>query len=345
MPDPRRETVSASQVAALFDASPYMTRFTLWHTLAGTLPDVDDSVNDRMEWGNRLEPAILAAAGERRNLIVTPNAEYRRHDSAPIGCTIDGEALDPNEGPGIVEAKAVDWMVWKDQWTDDTAPPHIELQVQAQLAVRTDCRWSDIACLVGGNDFRVYPRRPDAGIIAEIRERAAAFMQSIRDGEEPSVTGSSVEDPFIAARWPQVREEPVLDLTTDREAWEIVRQYRYWTTHKSAAEKELKRLKPLLLGLTQDHAQTRVWGHRVEVGKSEIAPLEIGLPDDLWEALDFAMNAERVDLVREAIEAIGRWTHTVRAGSIQTRIKVKPIEGEPDANPIWGDDFDAELVL
>ena len=63
-PDPRFRAahVGASEYAALFDCSPYVTAFELFHRKAGNIDSPDLSDNERVEWGVRLEPAIVFKA-------------------------------------------------------------------------------------------------------------------------------------------------------------------------------------------------------------------------------------------------------------------------------------------
>jgi predicted phage-related endonuclease len=61
----RSTHVGASECAALFDCSPYLTRFELWHRRKGNIDSPDLSGVERVEWGLRLEPAIIAAAADR----------------------------------------------------------------------------------------------------------------------------------------------------------------------------------------------------------------------------------------------------------------------------------------
>ncbi len=336
MPDPTRQTVSASQVAALFDCNPYTTKFTLWHELNGTAPDMTDNPDERMDWGTRLEPAILKAAAERRNLVLLPNQaqQYTRHATAPIGCTEDAEIIDPNRGPGIIEAKNVDWQRWKEGWTNTAAPPHIELQLQAQLTVK-GCSWGEIACLVGGNELRHYEREHQGDVTGEIIERATAFMQSIRDGAEPDVAGASVEDPFITARWPTADRAPALDLMDSPEAAELIGLLSYWTGQQSLAKKESDRIKTRVKAMAQDFAEVRAWGWRLKVSKSAIDATEIGLPTAHFETLSRAFEANDAVALDLAIIAIGDWTHTVRRASITTRLTTTEIPAERDETPPW----------
>lgn len=73
----RASVVGASEVAALFDESPYLTAFELWHRKQGTIDtpefdaiDADGTPdNERIYWGVRLEAAIIDAAKERYGYI------------------------------------------------------------------------------------------------------------------------------------------------------------------------------------------------------------------------------------------------------------------------------------
>jgi predicted phage-related endonuclease len=49
--DFRSTHVGASECAALFDCSPYVTRFELWHRRKGNVASPDLSDNERAEWG------------------------------------------------------------------------------------------------------------------------------------------------------------------------------------------------------------------------------------------------------------------------------------------------------
>ena len=73
----RATHVGASEVAALFDCSPYLTRFELFHRKAGNISTPDFMAkgmpnNERIEWGLRLEPAIIAAAADRLAVLAVP---------------------------------------------------------------------------------------------------------------------------------------------------------------------------------------------------------------------------------------------------------------------------------
>lgn len=345
MPDPTRETVSASQVAALFGESPWTTRFTLFHELSGTLPDVtkkdDDDEDERMYWGKALEPVVLQSIAKKRDLIVEPNQvqAYMRHPDHALGATVDADIRDPRRGPGIIEAKCSDWQIYKERWTDKAAPPYYELQVQAQMAV-TGAGWGVIACLVGGNELHELDREPQMDVIQEICDRSDAFMEDVREGREPSPDGEPIEDPFIIARWPGNPELQPLDLTRDREASELVREYKFWTERESLAKKERARKKSKLLALMKDHEVLRVFQNRVKLNRVKIEGSFVTLPTEIAFVLEQAEDVG--DELLYAIEAALDWSHVTRKAGTQNRITVSPVE--TDEEPAWGDDLIPDKV-
>jgi len=67
----REDHITSTQAAALFGASPYMTKWELWHLKARTIPDkFRDS--ERMAWGRRLEKAIAEGVAEERGWDIRP---------------------------------------------------------------------------------------------------------------------------------------------------------------------------------------------------------------------------------------------------------------------------------
>jgi hypothetical protein len=134
----RREHVGASEVAALFDASPYLTHFELWHRKRGNIATPDfmaDGMpnNERIEAGIRLEPAIIEWACdkwgyERRE---TP---LHLSNGKGLGGHPDQLVTDPERGPGLLEIKTADWLVAK-KWGDEP-PLHYLLQAQSYAGRR-----------------------------------------------------------------------------------------------------------------------------------------------------------------------------------------------------------------
>lgn len=186
----RQSVVGAAEVAALFDASPWVTRYELYHRKRGTIatPDFNAVVdgkpeNERVYFGVKLEPIVVEAACERWGYVPEPTPE-RLTNGNGLGGHPDRIVTCPERGRGILEAKTVDWLVEK-SWGDEP-PLHYLLQAQAYAGLAgTD--WCDIVWLTSGNRLSRHqePFRPT--LFAEIERRVAAFWDDVREGSEPPV--------------------------------------------------------------------------------------------------------------------------------------------------------------
>jgi predicted phage-related endonuclease len=185
----RHSVVGASEVAALFDCSPYLTRFELWHRKKGNIATPAFDVvgadgtpeDERIFWGVRLEAAIIEAAKERYGYIDREPVE-RLTNGNGLGGHPDRRVICPKRGPGVLEVKTTDWLVRK-EWGDEP-PAHYLLQSQSYQGLDS-VLWGDVLVLVGGNKLErfCYDFRPK--IYAEIEKRAEAFWQSIATDTPP----------------------------------------------------------------------------------------------------------------------------------------------------------------
>lgn len=214
----RAQHVGASEVAALFDCSPYLTRFELWHRKQGNIDTPtfnavsDDGTPDdeRIYWGVKLEAAVIEAAKERYGYIDRDQAE-RLSNGKGLGGHPDRRVMCPERGPGILEIKTADWLVRK-QWGDEP-PMHYLLQSQAYQGL-DQVEWGDVLVLVGGNKlerFR-YSFRPK--IYAEIEKRTAEFWQSIEFNQPPAPDYTKDLD-TITELTREGSDDVTIDLRTD----------------------------------------------------------------------------------------------------------------------------------
>lgn len=191
----REQDITSTESPALFDISPYETRYALWQRKRGAItkefPDTE-----RMKWGRRLEASIAAGVAEDLGLTIAPMKHYARHArilrmGASFDYSIEGGAnIDPAAGKGVLEIKNVDARIGHQQWEVEgdeigEAPPHIELQLQHQLEVM-DRDYGYICALFGGNRLVTIYRERDRVIGAEICRRVAAFWESIATNTAPS---------------------------------------------------------------------------------------------------------------------------------------------------------------
>jgi predicted phage-related endonuclease len=234
----RASVVGASEVAALFGASPWLTHFELWHRKNGTIatPDfdaLDDNgvpENERVYWGVRLEPAIIEAAKERYGY--TDREQLARLDNGKgLGGHPDRRVICPERGPGILEVKMVDWIIRK-SWGDE---PPLNYLLQSQAYQGLDgVAWGDVLVLVGGNKLErfCYDFRPK--IYADIERRVEAFWASVRAGKAPKPDYS--RDLAAVIDTIGTPDDTVIDLSRDNRADLLASE---WLEAK-AAEKAAK---------------------------------------------------------------------------------------------------------
>lgn len=276
MPDAQKRTVSASQIAALYDKSPYLTRWLLWASFAKGVV-IDSEPNERMEIGSLLEDDILELVRRRLKFDVVPNTAYVRHATLPLGCTVDASITDPSLGPGVVECKCVDWLTWKDNWTEEFAPAHIELQLQAQLLV-TGSQWGVIAALVGGNELRIYQRVPNPEVHASLANESVAFMQQVARGDEPDPLGVAREITGLKVLYPQATPGKIITVQ-EQSADDLVLEYKEGSENGSLYDKMREAAKIKLLALAQDAEILNTPSHSVYIKRDKRGAIRLAIKE------------------------------------------------------------------
>lgn len=180
----RAKDVTSTQVAALFDVNPYLTRFELWQQKRNGIVEAPPE-SERVTWGNRLERTIAEGFAEERELgsLRRVNA-YARLEGERLGASFDFVAETASSEPVLIECKNVDGYEFAEKWTEHEAPPHIEFQVATQMLVGGYGR-AFIVALVGGNRLAVYERWPDSAIEAKIIEKVREFWRTVDANEPP----------------------------------------------------------------------------------------------------------------------------------------------------------------
>jgi len=191
----RKEHVGASESAALFGESPYVTGFGLWHEKKGTYQEDRDSNFTR--WGNRLESVIAKGIAEDNEWKIQKVHQYHIHPKIKgMGASLDYRFIDDPRGPGVYEIKNVDSMVFREKFVVEgkqiiEAPLYFELQLQHQMAV-TGYEWGRLGALVGGNNDYYLERERHQPTIEALEIAVIKFWETIEKGIEPEV--SSYQD-------------------------------------------------------------------------------------------------------------------------------------------------------
>ena len=180
--------ITASKVPAIVGTSPYESRFSLWHRMAGNLPSVPQ--NTAMTRGNYLEPAIVAwLADQHPELhIEYPGQRHTHPEDDWAGATPDGyaHAREADAIPGLIEVKSAKWA---DEWAGDAVPPGYVDQCQWQMHV-TGARRVYVGALVA-MDFTERLIERDQDRIDYLRMESWGFLSSLERGEPPALDGST----------------------------------------------------------------------------------------------------------------------------------------------------------
>lgn len=184
----RSKSIGASEVAALFGLSPHSNMITLWAEKTGRLPSTVDPQSKLIKWGSRLEPAIAAGYEEDSGRTLWRASAFSVAQNPRLPCmtaTPDYFILvaPDRDGRGLVEVKNVNaWMMRT--WVDGLPPPHIQIQVQAQMAC-TDRDYVTALPLFGGNDDRPVDIERNQPFIDEMEEQARAFWWYVENDKQP----------------------------------------------------------------------------------------------------------------------------------------------------------------
>jgi predicted phage-related endonuclease len=218
----RAEGIGASEVAAVLGLSPWQSRFNLWHVKAGTITETF-SGNAATSWGTRLEPVVLDAYAEARDLLVaegpTPDLFAAALGSALLvpqpGTFAHAERPWQRCNPDaiaherLVEVKTARFA---DGWGADGSD-EIPTFYRVQVVYAMDCLElpvCDVPVLIGGSDFRVFTIELDEAEATLIRDEVGEFWESIALGREPGLDESTSTADALRKLHPSVVDEAVV---------------------------------------------------------------------------------------------------------------------------------------
>jgi hypothetical protein len=263
MPDPMRQTISATEASVLFDANPYETKWMLYRKFAHG-EEARETPHARMDWGQRLEPLVIQQAAADLRFEVKPNNSGSEGRQAYVrrgllGCTRDAEIICPDRGPGALETKCVfEYPIWMQEWGGGNAVPrHIEIQVQTQMHVGDGAKpyaWGVIAVWIAG-EVIYFERTPVPKFIDELERQAALFFEDVKNRKEPEPFGIPQELPLLDEAFPIKAENPLdmREVDDGRKLAEDVRMLAWHRREKSGHDKAAEALQARLRGVIKDH--------------------------------------------------------------------------------------------
>jgi hypothetical protein len=300
MPDPLLKTISATEAAALFDASPYQTHWMLYQRFAHG-HECYQAEDARMDWGKKLEPLILAQAAQDLKFEIRPNIGpdgkqvYVRNGL--LGCTRDAEIYCPDRGLGTCETKCIfDYRILMQDWDGGNRPPrHHEIQVQQQMRVGTGetspgagdgtpYKWGVEAVWCAG-EVMYFERTPIPKFWTALEAEAKQFFDDVAAMREPEPFGTLREWPLLREVFP-VEDRKILDLRDAKEGDEIaelVRLHEYHREQRLGHTKGEDAIKMKLAVTAKDSAKVLLPnGINFEIKKNKTGPgIKTYVPADL----------------------------------------------------------------
>lgn len=287
----RKKDITSTDISALFNMSPYCTPFELWHRKKNQ-DDIEFKEEEWTIWGRRLQDSIAAGVAQDNGWTIRKMDECMRIPELRMASSFDFEITLADGAVGILEIKNVFGMIFKNQWLEDDdgnieAPPHIELQVQHQLAV-SGRAFAYIAALVGGNKIVLLRREPDADIINEIKIKVMRFWESIDANQEPEPDFK--RDGAMLKRLYNVAEPgKVLDLYDDSDLLQMVTDYLRMGKQIKTLTESREEIKNKIVTMSGD--AEKVLGDRFTISLGYVAPAHVEYDRDGYRL--FKVNAKK----------------------------------------------------
>lgn len=218
----RLSGIGGSDAGAILRVSPFQEPYTLYLEKIGELEPEDISGQPQVRWGHLLEEPVAQAYVEKTGRKVQrDNRSYRHKQHSFMIAHLDRKVVGEKRG---LECKTSAFGVGWGQAGTNEIPPYVYAQVQHYLKVREFDQW-DVACLVGGNDLRIYEIGRDDEFIARLVEAEEEFWDRVEARVPPQPTwehseliatlqrmfpgtnGSVVQLPEVAQKYFDVMED------------------------------------------------------------------------------------------------------------------------------------------
>lgn len=174
-------TMSASKIAAVVGLSSYESRFSLWHRMAGLLPNEEPPAAN-LSRGHYLEAGVAAwFADQHPDWQIRPGGCWAAADEPLFTASPDRELVLPDgEVRGLELKTAADADEWGEPGTDEI-PAGYKAQVQWQMFVR-GTRVTHVAMLSCYLEFREYVVQYDAEDVEFLTTAAREFLDTLPGG-------------------------------------------------------------------------------------------------------------------------------------------------------------------
>lgn len=234
----RNTGLGGSDAGTVLGVNPYKTPFQLYLEKRGEIAADDLSEKEAVHFGVVLEDVVAAEYSRRTGRKVERCNTMLRHRAHPwmLGnldrLVWQGDKRPQHRGEirtkHLLECKTalgrfIDKSMWGPDGTDEVPMSYLA-QCQHYMAV-TDAEQCDLAVLLSGPEFRIYPIRRDDTLIASMIEHEAEFWERIQTANAPppdydhattadvlaklypGTNGETIELPDEAMHWKRVMDD------------------------------------------------------------------------------------------------------------------------------------------
>lgn len=217
----RQSGIGGSEIAAIVGLNPYTTPMQVWESKVN--PIADEETSEPAYWGNTLEEVVAKEYAKRTGRKIQRVNTQMRHPifSFAIG-NVDRAVINPSIAGNVrwkdgklttdrlLECKTANGFSVK-QWGEsgsDYVPDAYLIQCQWYMGV-TGASITDLAVLIGGQDFRIYTINRDDELIDDLLNQGAAFWALVQNKIAPD----PVNYPEAVKKW--LLSDPALTFHAD----------------------------------------------------------------------------------------------------------------------------------
>ncbi len=235
----RAGNIGASEVAALFGESSYLTYYRLWHIKRGYIeaPNLDD--NERVQAGKFMEQGAIHWYNSKYKTNFFQPHQYVKHiQTVGMACTPD--AFDREAGI-MAQVKIVDGLQFLRNWEYERdeitkAPLEILLQVQHEMEC-CDINESHLIVVVGGNRLLRMICFRDREIGRLIRDKVWGFW----DRKTPPEPEFERDGGTIVEIRKTLPEKQFTDLSDDKNLYIVIREAQKATVQRNKLQDKVDR--------------------------------------------------------------------------------------------------------
>lgn len=227
----RRTGLGGSDAAAILGESAYKAPFDVWLDKMGERKD-EGATSEYAYWGNVLEPIVAAefskrsgkellheGEGEGKGRVIYRNAEHPFCIASPDRIILPpgSLAVAPLSAFELYEGKTANIFLNED-W--EFGPPRAYwIQCQHTMAATglPNC-W--IACLVGGNLFKLFEIKRDEAFIKDMLAQEADFWRLVESKTSPKMLGRESEKDTLRV-WKMPEPEKTIALSDECVRWDL----------------------------------------------------------------------------------------------------------------------------